>query len=209
LEAKINPAIGPPTSAGNDIMRYMLLAAGGSLVALGCFIPYFYIVDYAQSLGISSNMAFIVLAVMNAGGVCGRVAPAILSDSLGRFNLLAPTSFIAGLLVLVSWTFADTLATLLIFSVLYGFFSGAFISVVTPCIAQISEIHEIGIRIGLMYSIISFPALVGGPIAGLILASNHGSYNGMIMFTGTSIIAGSLLIFGAKLLINPRVFARV
>ncbi|KAF5343790.1 hypothetical protein D9757_014116 [Collybiopsis confluens] len=188
---------------------FMLLAMGGSLVALGCFIPYFYIVNYAQSLGISPHMAFIVLALMNAGGIFGRIVPAILSDSIGRFNLLAPCSFIAGLLVLVCWTFADNLPTLIVFSVLYGFFSGSFIAVVTPCVAQISDMQEIGSRIGLMYSIISFPALVGGPIAGFILAFNHGSYNGMIVFAGTTTVAGSLLMFGAKLLINPHPFARV
>lgn len=102
-------------------------------------------------------MAFTVLALMNAGGIFGRVAPAVLSDKIGRFNLLAPASFIAGLLILVSWMFAHNLATLIVFSVLYGFFSGAFISVVTPCVAQISDIREIGSRIGLMYSILSFP----------------------------------------------------
>lgn len=101
-------------------------------------------------------MAFVVLALMNAGGVFGRVVPAILSDSIGRFNLLAPTSFLAGLLILISWMFARTLSTLIVFSILYGFFSGAFISVITPCVAQISDIREIGMRIGLMYSIISF-----------------------------------------------------
>ncbi|KAJ4494542.1 major facilitator superfamily domain-containing protein [Lentinula edodes] len=191
--------------------RYMLLAAGGSLVALGacCFVPYFYVVDYAQSLGISSHMAFVVLALMNAGGVFGRVAPAILSDSIGRFNLLAPTSFLAGFLILISWMFARTLSTLIVFSILYGFFSGAFISVITPCVAQISDIREIGMRIGLMYSIISFPALIGGPLAGLILGFNHGSYNGMVIFAGTTMIAGSLLIFGVKFLINPMLLARV
>jgi predicted MFS family arabinose efflux permease len=189
--------------------RFMLLAAGGSLVALGCFIPYFYVVDYAQSLNISSRMAFIVLALMNAGGIFGRIIPAILSDHIGRFNLLAPTSFIAGLLILVSWMFVNNLPTLIVFSILYGFFSGAFISVVTPCVAQISDIREIGSRIGLMYSVISFPALVGGPVAGFILTSNNGSYHGMILFAGITMVAGSLLIFGTKLLIDPRVLARV
>ncbi|KAJ3731272.1 major facilitator superfamily domain-containing protein [Lentinula guzmanii] len=189
--------------------QYMLLAAGGSLVALGCFVPYFYVVNYAQSLGISSHMSFVVLALMNAGGVFGRVAPAILSDRIGRFNLLAPTSFVAGLSILVCWMFAHTLPTLIVFSILYGFFSGAFISVITPCVAQISDIREIGMRIGLMYSIISFPALIGGPIAGFILGFNHGSYNGMIIFAGTSMVAGSLLIFGVKFLINPHLLARV
>ncbi|KAF9063316.1 MFS general substrate transporter [Rhodocollybia butyracea] len=188
---------------------YMLLAAGGSLVALGWFIPYFYVVDYAQSLGISSHMSFVVLALMNAGGVFGRIAPAVLSDRIGRFNLLAPTSLIAGLLILVSWMFARSLPSLIVFSVLYGFFSGSFISVVTPCVAQISDIREIGIRIGIMYSIISFPALIGGPVAGLILAHNHGSYHGMIIFSGTTVVAGSLLFLGVKIRLNSNLLARV
>lgn len=102
-------------------------------------------------------MSFVVLAVMNAGGIFGRIAPAYLSDIIGRFNLLAPSAFMSGLLSLVLWLFAKDLVSLMFFSATYGFFSGAFISVVTPCVAQISDIREIGSRIGILYSIISFP----------------------------------------------------
>lgn len=102
-------------------------------------------------------MAFYVLAVMNGGGVLGRIAPAYLSDTIGRFNLLTPCAFLSGLLCLVFWLFAKSLVSLMLFAALYGFFSGAFISVITPCVAQISDIRQIGIRIGMLYSIISFP----------------------------------------------------
>ncbi|KAG6831444.1 hypothetical protein H0H87_005116 [Tephrocybe sp. NHM501043] len=137
--------------------RYILLAIGSSLVALGLFIPFFYIVKYAQHLSISPKKTFYVLAVMNAGGVFGRIAPAYLSDSLGRFNLLTPSAFFSGLSCLVFWIFTKSLASLMMFAAVYGFFSGAFISVITPCVAQISDIRQIGIRIGMLYSIISFP----------------------------------------------------
>ena len=102
-------------------------------------------------------MSFYVLAVMNAGGVLGRVAPAYISDSVGRFNLLIPSAFFSGLSCVVVWLFAKSLVSVMLFSSLYGFFSGAFISLVTPCVAQISEIGQMGARIGMLYSILSFP----------------------------------------------------
>lgn len=102
-------------------------------------------------------MSFIVLAVMNAGGVFGRIAPAYLSDRVGRFNLLVPSALLCGLSSLALWLPAQSFVLIVIFSVMYGFFSGAFISVITPCIAQISDIREIGRNIGILYSVISFP----------------------------------------------------
>ncbi|KAJ7132725.1 major facilitator superfamily domain-containing protein [Mycena filopes] len=189
--------------------RFVLLAAGSSFVALGLFIPFFFIVDYARDLSISAHYTFIVLAVMNAGGVIGRVAPNILSDRIGRFNLLVPASFLSGLLCVCFWLFARSLVPLMLFAAAYGFSSGAFISVITPCVAQISDIRQIGSRIGLLYSIISFPSLVGGPAAGALLEAGKGQYTGMILFAGLTVIAGSFLILAAKLKIDSRLFARV
>lgn len=188
--------------------RFVLLATGSAFVALGIFIPFFYIVEYAKSLSIPDHMAFYTLAVMNAGGVLGRIAPAYLSDRLGRFNLLIPSAFLSGLLCLVFWLFAKSLVSIMLFSVFYGFVSGSFVSVVTPCVAQISEMAQMGTRIGMLYSIISFPSLVGGPAAGALMARGHGSYNSMILFSGSTMIFGSFFILAAKLIQGP-ILARV
>jgi MFS family permease len=162
-----------------DIQRFALCSVGGwqqfggprcvparrtrtsssinATINAGLFIPFFYIIDYAHDLAIPTRMTFIVLAVMNAGGVIGRIAPAYLSDSIGRFNLLVPAAFLSGVLCVLFWMFARALVPLMLFAAAYGFTSGAFISVITPCVAQISDIRQIGSRIGLLYSIISFP----------------------------------------------------
>ncbi|KAJ7653790.1 MFS general substrate transporter [Mycena rosella] len=189
--------------------RFMLLAAGSCLVALGLFIPFFFIVDYAHDLAIPARWSFIVLAVMNAGGVIGRVAPAYLSDKVGRFNLLVPAAFLSGLLCVLFWLFTKSLVPLMLFAATYGFSSGAFISVITPCVAQISDIRQIGSRIGILYSIISFPSLFGGPTAGKLLEVGKGDYTGMILFAGLTVIAGSFLILAAKLKTDSRLLARV
>lgn len=110
---------------------------------------------------------------MNAGGILGRIVPACLSDAVGRFNLLTPSAFLSGLLCIVLWlplaVIADRSATAagveggrawvgaLVFAVFYGFSSGAFVALMTPCVAQISEVKKVGTRIGVLYSVISFP----------------------------------------------------
>ncbi|KAF9476184.1 MFS general substrate transporter [Pholiota conissans] len=189
--------------------RFLLLAAGGCFVALGFFIPFFYIVEYAKHISIPSHMSFYVLAVLNAGGVLGRIAPAYLSDTIGRFNLLAPAAFLSGLACLAFWLNTETLVALMLFAAVYGFCSGAFITLITPCVAQISDISQIGTRIGMLYSIISIPSLLGGPAAGALLARDHGSYKTMIIFSGVTMMGGSLFILSARLLIDRHLLARV
>ena len=123
----------------------------------GLFIPFFYIVDYSTSQGIPPHTAFYVLSVMNAGGVLGRIAPPFLSDALGRFNVLVPCALLTGLAMLAFWPFTSGLTAVMLFAAVYGFFSGAFNALIIPCVAQISALREIGTRVGVLYSIISFP----------------------------------------------------
>ncbi|OJA10373.1 hypothetical protein AZE42_08715 [Rhizopogon vesiculosus] len=188
---------------------FMLLAIG-SFVCLGIFTPFFYITSYAEDRAfISDKTAFYVLSVMNAGGVFGRIAPAILSDRMGRFNLLIPAAFFAGLSCLTFWMFAKTVVAVMAFAVVYGFLSGAFISMVTPCVAQISDISEIGSRLGALYTLISIPSLVGGPIAGALIQYQRGSYTAMIGVSGASITFGSFFILFCRLKLNREICARV
>ncbi|KAG6375940.1 MFS general substrate transporter [Boletus reticuloceps] len=139
--------------------RFLLLVVGSFFVCLGMFTPYFYISDYAQSRHMSSKAAFCVLSIMNAGSVFGRIAPAWLSDKIGRFNLLCPCAFLSGLTCLVFWMFGEGPISIIVFAALYGFLSGAVISVVNPCVSQISHMREIGTRIGALYTLISVPCV--------------------------------------------------
>ncbi|KAI0629928.1 MFS general substrate transporter [Trametes polyzona] len=183
---------------------FQLVTVGSVLICFGLFIPYFYIVDYSTDHGVSHQTAFYVLSVMNAGGILGRLAPACLADVVGRFNIIVPSAFLAGLFTLLLWTFSHTLTTIMIFAAIYGFFSGAFNALIIPCIVQISDMREYGTRIGVLYSIVSFPALCGGPVAGAMLKAEGGSYLGMIMLSGASMIAGALFLLWARLVVSKR-----
>ncbi|KAI0698102.1 MFS general substrate transporter [Cytidiella melzeri] len=190
-------------------VKFMLLVIGSMFMSLGLFIPNFYIVTYAVARHVSPTTAFYVLSVLNAGGIIGRILPATLSDAFGRYNLLIPCAFLAGLSTLAIWSFADSLVTIMLYAAVYGFFSGAFNALIVPCIAQISDIREIGLRIGMLYSILSFPSLAGEPAAGALLKLCHGSYIGMIALSGSTVMIGSLFMLGTRIRINPKMLARV
>ncbi|KAI0641057.1 MFS general substrate transporter [Trametes meyenii] len=189
--------------------RFSLLVVGSCFVSLGLFTPFCYIVSYATDHGVDSTTAFYILAVLNLASVLGRIAPAHVADVFGRFTLLVPCACLAGLSSLLLWTTAQTLTQLVLYAALYGLFSGAFNALIVPCIAQISDIREIGMRIGLLYSVISFPSLVGNPAAGMLLRVCDGSYTGLIVMSGASVVVGSFFMFLSKLKIHPDVFARV
>jgi MFS family permease len=204
---------------------FVMLTAGSAFVALGIFfdfvlfltqlisdsglfIPFFYVTEYTQDTLRTSGQSYTVLAVLNAGGLIGRIAPAYFSDLLGCFNLIAPSSLLCGLLVLLLWPFSHSLGSVMAFAALYGFFSGAFISLITPCVAQISEPTKIGSRIGMLYALVSFPALLGGPIAGII-KEHSGGYLGLMMFAGAGLCVGGLLLFVTRFILKRQFLVKV
>ncbi|KAI0350162.1 MFS general substrate transporter [Trametes cingulata] len=207
----------PPGQQKASVLNYALLrdvpfvlvVAGSILICLGLFIPFFYIADYAKDNGISATTIFYILSAMNGGGTLGRLAPPLLSDAVGRFNVMVPCAFLMGLSALVFWIFAKSLVAIVLFAIVYGFFSGAFIALLIPCVAQISDRKEVGTKIGMLYSIISFAALAGGPAAGALLRAGHGSYTGMIVLCGVSNVAGSLFMLWARLRLDRRTLAVV
>jgi MFS family permease len=124
----------------------------------GLYVPYFYVTQYAEDiLHVSSGQAISVLSVMNAGSFVGRPIPGLLADLFGRFNLIIPSTLIAGVLMLAIWFTSHSFASLMCFAAFYGMFSGSFIALNPPCIAQISRQEQIGTRVGLVYAMLSFP----------------------------------------------------
>ena len=55
---------------------------------------------------------------------------------------------------------AHTLAAIMAFAALYGFFSGAFNALIIPCVAQISGPADIGTRVGMLYTSISLSCVL-------------------------------------------------
>ncbi|TBU55782.1 MFS general substrate transporter [Dichomitus squalens] len=188
---------------------FVLLVVGCVFVNFGLFIPFTYISDYAISQGVSSSTSFYIVSAMNGGSIFGRIIPALVADAIGRFNIASPSAFLIGLFALVFWMLAKTLVNITVFAVAYGCFAGAFLAMQIPCVSQISDIKEVGTRIGVLYSVASFGVLAGGPAAGAALRAGNGNYTGMVVLCGITNILGSLLILLSKYRVNRNLFAHV
>ncbi|KAG1841288.1 MFS general substrate transporter [Suillus subluteus] len=189
--------------------KYMVVCLAYALICLGLFIPPTYIVQYAQAQGLSQNLGFDLLSILNAANTVGRIVPGWFADKLGRLNLMIPSALLAGVSCIAIWLFAHNTATLAAFAVIYGLFGGAVMGLDVAVTAQISPPENFGTRVGMSYAFMSIPSLVGSPIGGAIYASQHGGYSGMIVFAGIFNLLGFAFLMAVKLMINRNIFVIV
>jgi MFS family permease len=117
---------------------------------------------------------------------------------------------IAGIIVLALGLPASGNAAYITFAAIYGFSSGAFVSLLPAQMAQISEVHQIGVRVGVTFACCSFAGLIGSPIAGAIVTRNHGKYWGLNVFAGVFIMAGAAMFTLTRMYVAKwKVVARV
>ncbi|KZF21899.1 MFS general substrate transporter [Xylona heveae TC161] len=180
---------------------FVLVTFGGFLFFFGMFLPFNFVISEAVEIGMSQRLAGYLLAVLNADSTFGRIIPGYLGDKLGRFNVLTVMSYFAGILVLALWLPAKANAPIIVFSGLYGFASGAFVSMIPACVAQISDIRKIGVRNGALFAVVSFAALTGSPIGGALVSHHHGSYKQLQIFAGVMLLAGSTCFLMARMVL--------
>lgn len=106
---------------------------------------------------------------------------------------------LTGIVVFAAWIPADDNAAVMVFSGLYGFTSGAYVSLLPALIAQMSDIVQIGVRVGLTYAVVSLAGLTGNPIAGALVDRQHDGFLGVQLFTGCAVIVGAVFIIAARL----------
>lgn len=108
------------------------------------------------------------------------------------------TSFLSTVLVLALWLPARGNVPYILFAALYGFSSGAFVSLAPALVAQISDVREIGVRTGAMFGAISVAALVGNPIGGTLVSNEGGDYLHLQIFCGIMMLGGSMVFVASR-----------
>ncbi|CAE6478640.1 unnamed protein product [Rhizoctonia solani] len=196
-KSKRPPTPSPDFKAIMTDLTYLAAIAGAFLVMLGLFLPIFYIQLFAVVHGIDETLAFYSLAILNAASIFGRTIPNFIADKLGPLNLLIPCSAISGTLIFAMLGIKSS-GALIIFSILYGFFSGAYVSLISPVIISLANgFHEIGIRLGLAFAIVGFAALTGTPIAGALLTRELVWWR-PIVFSAIVVLGGSVMLCIAR-----------
>ncbi|SMY28147.1 unnamed protein product [Zymoseptoria tritici ST99CH_1A5] len=165
---------------------------------LGLYTPFFYVQSYAIDTGLAkADLAFYLLAILNAASAFGRVIPSIIADRVGPFNVVIPCVFAAGVLC-ICLIATHSIASVIVICVLYGFVSGTFVSLPpTIFVAITKDRGVIGIRIGMGLAIMSIGFLAGAPISGAILHASD--YRYVWLFGGLLTVAAGCLLIAARI----------
>ncbi|EPS33230.1 hypothetical protein PDE_08192 [Penicillium oxalicum 114-2] len=184
-------------------VKFVVTVAACFCFFWGMFLPFTFVITQAQRYGMSEHLSLYLIPILNAASIFGRTLPGYLADRIGRYNIMIFFSYLSAILVLALWLPSRSNVPAIIFSALYGFSSGAFVSIVPALIAQISDLREVGVRNGTCFSIISFAALTGTPIGGALVPDVlTGSYTKLQVFCGVVMMAGSALFVVARIVVG-------
>lgn len=190
---QVNPYTPKIWSYFSDV-PYMFAVMGAFFVIWGLFFPFFYLQLYATKHGVPSSLAVYAISILNGSSLFGRTIPNYLSDRFGVLNVIIPMAYGSSILIFAMFG-ATNSAGMVVFAILYGFFSGGFISIVAPVMASFSKhVGEVGSRIGLFLTINAFAILTGSPIAGALLHPPEYVWKRPIIFAGVVVFAGSVML---------------
>ncbi|KAF8889884.1 MFS general substrate transporter [Infundibulicybe gibba] len=186
----------PPRDAPGGLLNlrafkyapYTLYCISSFVTFLGIYTVLTYVNVSATAIGLPSDISFYLVSIANASSLFGRYTSGLLCDRLGSMNVMIPFTAIAGILT-YAWPFAKTKAALIVVTIIYGFCSGSYVSLLANPMMEMGDTDDVGRRVGMFMSITALGALGGPPISGAI---NHatGGFEAVGYYAGTCVLVG-------------------
>lgn len=176
---------------------YVLFTLSEFFGFMGLYIPFFYVQSYAIAVGVDQQLSFYLVVIMNAASTFGRIMPNLFAKKIGPINIAF--LFTAVCVVLAyCWITIYSASGLLAFSVLYGFFSGTYVSIVSPAVASLLSNPDLkGTHLGMSLGFAALGLLVGNPVAGVLLG--RVGWVGVQAWCGTTNAAAVIFMLAARL----------
>lgn len=148
---------------------FWFFAASVFLQGLGHFFPTLFLPSHANALGYSPAVGALLLALFSLTQVFGQISCGYLSDHKISVEMLA---FVFPLMSAISiftlWGLARSLAPLVVFSLLYGFWGGGYVVVWAKMCSELSDDPTVAL---IAFGIFAFLKGVGNVITGPISAA--------------------------------------
>ncbi|KAK4892374.1 hypothetical protein LTR27_009208 [Elasticomyces elasticus] len=158
---------------------------------VGQYIPYFFIEQYAGDHDI--DMAFYMLTFLNVGSIPGRILPSLIADKYFHpLKVLATCTGCATILAFCWIAIKHSKGGLIVWCLLYGFCSGAFVSLQGAAVASMAtDMRTIGTRFGINMFAGAIGILIGSPVGGAIFPH---SWPAAQAFCGVTLLCSTLSI---------------
>ncbi|KZV75823.1 putative MFS monocarboxylate transporter [Peniophora sp. CONT] len=178
---------------------YLLFTAALTLAFMGLYVPFFFISPYMSARSSASTaLARYMVPILNAASIPGRIFPNIAADYIGCVNTMAPCVLACAILIF-TWITIQGVGGLITFTMLYGFFTGTFVSVTNAALVNLTDdIKIVGTRLGMSFTCAGFGLLIDNPVAGALINLETVSFIRMQIFGGVLVIASAALFFAAR-----------
>jgi MFS family permease len=201
MRVRVQPAAKRPlidTSAFKE-PTFMIFAVACFLGFMGLYIPFFYLPTFALAKvgGITADFSLYTIAIANAASTFGRILPNYIADKTVPLNIIAPCALISAVLA-YAWIPIHTKGALIAFCILYGFFTGSFVSLPPTTVVTLSpNLGLLGTRMGMIFTFSGLGLLIGSPVAGSILG-NGKNFVGLQVFCANVVVVSAVLLFVAS-----------
>jgi MFS family permease len=178
---------------------FYFLSVSNLFQGLSFYLPFFYVVLYATSLGITSSKGILLFCMLNLSQVVGQIAIGWLSDCADIFLLLVASN-IGSIIACVLWLTATGFDSLMFFAVLYGLFAGGYSVLVTRFVSVITTDGPTGLW---LYGILAFQRGIGnvasGPLSAFLLSQMNLQHMGdmefgyrhLVWYVGAALLAAT------------------
>lgn len=183
--------------------KFIAQCISAALQSSAYYAPVFFFSAYARSLGYSAAAGATFIAVSNGASAVGKIIIGHMADRLGRLNTLLFTTFVSAITSLGLWLPStlsggdrDGKSLFAAFAILYGIFAGAYISLFPTALVELFGVQHFASVNGFLYMVRGFAALVGTPVAGVLIRGSGGGVDGLWAakaYQKTSILIGALL----------------
>ena len=198
----------PPRTSGPLVewaafkeLPYALFAIGMFLNFWALYFAFYYIGSSgSDTIHVSEADSINILLLTNGIGIFGRTIPAYFADRyFGPLNTIIPFALISGI-ILYCWTAVSSRGTLYAFALFYGLFVAGIQSLFPATLSSLtSDIKKTGVRMGMVFTVISFATLTGPPLAGALIQRDEGNYLYAQMFAGTVLTCGCITLVAARI----------
>jgi MFS family permease len=191
----------PPPAPGDQLLRaaastpaFRLLFVSGLFMSIALFSAFAFIVPFAEDHGISSGAAALLLSMVGAASVAGRVAMSGLTRRLGPLRLYQLCLAVQPVAYLVWLGAGGRYGALTVFAVLLGISYGGYVALGPTVAAHLFGVIGLGGLLGVLWFGSAVGGLVGPPLSGA-LADGSGGQRATILLALVATILATVLTF--------------
>jgi MFS family permease len=159
--------------AGTRAFRWLFLSS--LLFSVALFTAFAFVVDFAKEDGVDGGAAALLVGVIGASSVVGRVGLTPITVRLGAVRMMQ-TCLVFQPLAFAVWLVAGgRYGLLFLFSVLLGVAYGGYVALGPEMAAHLFGVVGLGGVVGLMFVSSALGGLVGPPMSGFLADGFDGS----------------------------------